>query len=97
MGRSVTFWPITQDRVKLFQKFLRRQVSGNCADQGEYFWNSSEPCGGFYVSKTGENWLIELFVPLGSATRLPILAQIWIFLAQNLGNYLGAHPLFELG
>ena len=52
MRRSVTFWPITQDRVKLFQKFLRRQVSGNSADQGGYFWNNLEPCGGFNVSKT---------------------------------------------
>ena len=97
MGRSVTFWPITQDRVKLFQKFLRRQVSGNCADQGEYFWNSSEPYGGFYVSKTRGNWLMGLFVPLRSAPRPPILAQIWIFLAQNLDNYVVVHPLFELG
>ena len=47
--------------------------------------------------KRGKKELLGLFAPLRSAPRPPILAQIWIFLAQNLGNYVGVHPLFELG
>ena len=47
--------------------------------------------------KQGENWLMGLFVPLWSAPRPPILAKIWIFLAQNLDIYVVVHPLFELG
>ena len=33
-----------------------------------------------------------LFVPLRSAPRPPILAQIWIFLAQNLDNHVVVPP-----
>ena len=31
----------------------------------------------------------------GSAPSPPILAQIWIFLAQNLGNYVVVQPLLN--
>ena len=47
--------------------------------------------------KRWKKQLFELFAPLWSAPSPPILAQIWIFLAQNLGNYVVVHPLFELG
>ena len=52
------------------------------------------------VSMSRKRWkkqLFGLFAPLWSAPRPPILAQIGIFLAQNLGTYVGPHPLFELG
>ena len=44
-----------------------------------------------------KKWYFGLFAPLWSAPGPPILAQIGIFLAQNLGTHVGAHPLFELG
>ena len=52
------------------------------------------------VSMSRKRWkkqLFGLFAPLRSAPSPPILAQIWIFLAQNLGNYVVVYPLLELG
>ena len=51
----------------------------------------------FMSRKRWKKQLFGLLAPLRSAPRPPILAQIWIFLAQNLGNYVVVHPLFELG
>ena len=94
MGRSVTFWPITQDRVKLFQKFLRRQVSGNSADQGGYFWNNSEPCGGFNVSKTRGKLADGTFRATSERPQASNSGSNLDIFGPKPGKLCGVHPLF---
>ena len=79
-----------------FSKISCRQVSGNSADQGEYFWNSSEPCGGFYVSKTRGKLADRTFRATSERPQASNSRRNLDILAQNLGNYVGAHPLFKL-
>ena len=86
-----------QGWVFFFRNSFTGRSVGTVPTRESTFGTIRSPVEVFMCRKRGENWLIGLFVPLGSAPRPPILAQIWIFLAQNLGNYVGAHPPFELG